>query len=429
MQRIILALIFVVLPLSSAAAKAGTHSKQEAEPPGDERRISHDSVNAAQPGDAASLDALSPELTMKLQVLLDRAHFSPGEIDGHMGENTIKAFDAFERANGISGGHQITPASWQKLSDMGRSSGHASQAKSLLEIAAANDDKNVASAQEKTREAGASQDTVIQVAITEADLREPFVRRIPDTMQAQARLRRLAYRNPDEELGERYHSSPEVLRALNPSVSFRRKGQPVWVPNIHSTKPEGKLARVVADKRFATVTAYGDDGRALAVYPATIGSPEKPTPDGKTEVERVARNPWYTYDPRLVHFKEVKTRTKIRIAPGPHNPVGLVWIELGKKSSGIHGAPDPAKVSKTSSHGCVRLTNWDALELAELVERGTPVDFISEVEPEAVSSAAPGRTSSTGDEASSRAQPSPEKTSAAEQKPDRTSSKLSGGAR
>jgi lipoprotein-anchoring transpeptidase ErfK/SrfK len=193
------------------------------------------------------------------------------------------------------------------------------------------------------------------------------------------------------------------------------------------------LARIVADRRFATVTAYGEDGRALAVYLATIGSLEKPAPDGKTEVERVARNPWYTYDPRLVHFKEVKTRTKIRIAPGPHNPVGLVWIELGKMGYGIHGAPDPAKVSKTASHGCVRLTNWDALELAELVERGTPVDFISEVEPEAVNSAAPGNPSaeqsSTGDEASSSAQSSPEKTSAAEQKPGRTSSKLSGGGR
>lgn len=398
MQRIILALILIALPLGLATARPGTPQKPEARP----QTLSPDGANAAKPGDTASLDTLSPELTLKLQVLLDRAHFSPGEIDGHMGENTIKAFKAFERANGFSVGDQITSANWRKLGDLGQYSGDASQAQSLLAIAAVEDATGgkVSDGRKEIGRANASQDPVIQVHIASEDLRGPFVRRIPSSMKAQTRLRRLAYRNPDEELGERYHSTPDVLRLLNPGLNLRKEGQAIWAPNIHSIKPEGKLARIVADKRHATVTAYGKDGRALAVYPATIGSAEKPTPDGRTKVERVVRNPWYTYDPRLLHFKEVKTRTKLRIAPGPHNPVGLVWIELAKKGYGIHGAPDPAKVSKTSSHGCVRLTNWDALELADLVERGTAVDFISEGEPEAAGTKAPGSPS----EASSSAQ-------------------------
>jgi lipoprotein-anchoring transpeptidase ErfK/SrfK len=215
-------------------------------------------------------------------------------------------------------------------------------------------------------------------------LKGPFVKRIPESMKAQAHLRRLSYRNADEELGEMYHSSPELLHALNPGLKVFKSGQRIWAPNIHSEKPDGEATKIVADKRFAEVTAYADDNRVLAVYPATIGSDEKPSPDGETKVVKVTRDPWYTYDPRLLHFKEVKTRRILRIAPGPHNPVGLVWIALAKEGYGIHGAADPAKVSKTSSHGCVRLTNWDALELSSLVRPGSPVAFESGQQAEAV---------------------------------------------
>ncbi len=432
MKRIILALIFIVLPLSLAAAERVAHQKPEASPPKGELRLSHDGVNAAKPEDAANLADLSPELTLKLQVLLDRAHFSPGEIDGRMGENTVKAFEAYGRANGVSDEHQITAAAWQKLDDLGKSSGDALQSKSLLTVAAAKNDGKEPSVQDEMVQSSGSKDTVIQVRIGEEDLRGPFVRSIPHSMKAQARLRRLGYRNPNEELGERYHSSPELLHVLNPGASFRRKGQTIWVPNIHSNKPEGKPAKIIADKRYATVTASGEDGRALAVYPATIGSAEKPTPDGRTEVKRIARDPWYTYDPRLVHFKEVRTRTKFRIAPGPHNPVGLVWIELAKKGYGIHGAPDPSTVSKTSSHGCVRLTNWDALELAALVKLGTPVDFISEGEPEEAGGRSPGSPLEVLPPAGNKASSSAEASAGlggAKQEPAHASSKLSGGAR
>jgi lipoprotein-anchoring transpeptidase ErfK/SrfK len=130
------------------------------------------------------------------------------------------------------------------------------------------------------------------------------------------------------------------------------------------------------DKQWATVTVYGEQQRLLAVYPATVGSAQKPSLSGDTKVERIAFDPWYTFDPSVLHFKEVKARGIIKIAPGPKNPVGLVWIALAKgEGYGIHGAPAPDKVSKTASHGCIRLTNWDALELASMVRRGTPVTF------------------------------------------------------
>ena len=112
----------------------------------------------------------------------------------------------------------------------------------------------------------------------------------------------------------------------------------------------------------------------MATYPATIGSEEKPAPSGTLKVERIARNPDYTYNPKYA-FKGVKADKPFTIKPGPNNPVGTVWIALSKEGYGIHGTPDPAKVGKTSSHGCVRLTNWDAEELAGTIEKGARVDF------------------------------------------------------
>src|SRR4029077_6097256 len=122
------------------------------------------------------------------------------------------------------------------------------------------------------------------------------------------------------------------------------------------------------------VRVLAKDGALLASYPASVGSEEKPAPSGMLKVVRVGRNPTYTYDPEF-KFRGVKANEKLHIAPGPNNPVGLVWIALNEKSYGIHGTPEPSKVGKTESHGCVRLTNWDALALAKLVRKGMPVEF------------------------------------------------------
>jgi lipoprotein-anchoring transpeptidase ErfK/SrfK len=153
-------------------------------------------------------------------------------------------------------------------------------------------------------------------------------------------------------------------------------------PNTGSARAEPdarsgsqKAARVEVDKRERAVRVYGEDGSLLAYYPASIGSTEKPAPSGTFEVRAVAKDPTYRYNPEYA-FKGQKAKEPVEIAPGPNNPVGAVWIALSAESYGIHGTPDPEKVSKTMSHGCIRLTNWDALALARMVKKGTPVAFV-----------------------------------------------------
>jgi lipoprotein-anchoring transpeptidase ErfK/SrfK len=140
------------------------------------------------------------------------------------------------------------------------------------------------------------------------------------------------------------------------------------------------------------VKALGEDGKLLAFYPATVGSEEKPAPTGTLRVTAIQKNPTYHYNPKY-QFKGVKTNEPFTIKPGPNNPVGLVWIGLTGEGYGIHGTPEPSKVSKTESHGCVRLTNWDALKLASVIKKGTPVEFIGE---DGAKQAQPGAHETTG---------------------------------
>ena len=88
----------------------------------------------------------------------------------------------------------------------------------------------------------------------------------------------------------------------------------------------------------------------------------------------VSQNPTYHYDPKL-NLRGVDVQEPLDLPPGPNKPVGLVWIAHSAKGCGIHGTPDPGTVSKRSSHGCVRLTNWDALELAKHVSKCTAVNI------------------------------------------------------
>jgi lipoprotein-anchoring transpeptidase ErfK/SrfK len=196
-------------------------------------------------------------------------------------------------------------------------------------------------------------------------------------MMEKAELPRLDYSSALEALGEKFHASPELLRQLNPGASFARAGEALQVPNVHTEPPASIPARLVVAADTLSVTALDAEGAVVAYYPASMGSEHDPLPIGVFAVTRVLREPPFFYNPDLFWDSE-EHHAKAKVPPGPNSPVGLVWIDLTKEHYGIHGTPEPSQVGKTQSHGCIRLTNWDAAELADLVSEETPVEFVRE---------------------------------------------------
>jgi len=275
---------------------------------------------------------------LRLQVLLARAHASPGIIDGFGGDNVDKAIAAFEMMMGMPVDGNLDAAVWQALTER--------------------DDRP----------------PLRTYRLSKRDLRGPFTRRIPTDYGRMSRLKRLGYRNVQEMLAERFHMSEALLRQLNPHTSFRRPGTEILVPDV-GEPAEQQVVRVVADKTRRQLFAYSEDNHLVAAYPATIGSSELPSPSGTHRISSIAVRAAYWYRPD-VNFKQGRNDKPLRIAAGPNNPIGAVWIDLSEPTYGIHGTPEPSKIDKTNSHGCVRLTNWDALELAKLVKKGVPVEFV-----------------------------------------------------
>jgi lipoprotein-anchoring transpeptidase ErfK/SrfK len=188
-------------------------------------------------------------------------------------------------------------------------------------------------------------------------------------MMAKSKLKALGYASVLEGLGEKFHASPDLLRRLNPKSRFAT-GDVIVVPNVERS-PIEKAAKVVVSKSDGSVTARDASDKVLARYPATMGSQHDPLPIGNWKVTGVSKDPPFHYNPDL--FWDAKAQhSKAKLAPGPNNPVGVVWIDLSKEHYGIHGTPEPATVGKTQSHGCIRLTNWDARELAGIVGPGVP---------------------------------------------------------
>lgn len=296
---------------------------------------------------------------VRAEVLLDRAHFSPGVIDGKDGDNLHQAIAAFEAARGLPVDGRLTPQVWSAL----------------------------------TRDAAPA---LIEYQITPADVAGPFLARIPTRYDEMSRLPKLGYTSPLEGLAEKFHMDEALLKALNPKADFAHAGERIQVAQTGAEALPAPVARIEVDKSARQVRAFGANGALLASYPATVGSTERPAPSGTFEVKGVAKNPVYTYDPKRLTFGD-PTTGKLKIRPGPNNPVGVVWIDLTIPTYGIHGAPDPRLVGKTASHGCVRLTNWDAWQLASAVKKGVKVTFVGEDGPSprlnsasAVSPAAPG---------------------------------------
>jgi lipoprotein-anchoring transpeptidase ErfK/SrfK len=226
--------------------------------------------------------------------------------------------------------------------------------------------------------ASSSGAAITQYEITDGGIRGPFGKHIPKDYAAMAKLPALSYTGPRQKLAERFHMDEKLLVELNPRTDFGRSRVNIAVANVGARKST-KAARIDIDKQDRSLSAFNGEGHLVGFYPASVGSTEKPAPAGVYKVRGVALNPTYHDDPKFA-FKGLKVKHKLTISPGPNNPVGVVWIDLSAPSYGIHGAPAPENIGKTESHGCIRLTNWDALDLASRVSCGTIVD-LSETEP------------------------------------------------
>jgi len=292
--------------------------------------------------DAASSTDRTPAV-LRAQVLLDRARFSPGAIDGVMGENVRQAVAAFERANDLPVDGQLDERVFARLT------------------------------QRDNRPA------LTEYTVTEADVGGPFVETIPDDLAAQAKLPALRYTSPKELLAEKFHMTEEALQALNPEVTFRRAGETIKVAAVRGGALPAAVTLIEVDKAERAVRVYGEGRRLLAFYPATIGSSVLPSPGGAMTVRAVAPDPNYTFDPSKINSGAADK--VVQVPPGPNNPVGSVWIDLTKDTYGIHGTPEPRLIGKTASSGCVRLTNWDAEQLASQVKPGVRVVFLEQSKP------------------------------------------------
>ena len=302
------------------------------------------------------------EQTLAVQVALHRAGFSTGVIDGRGGVNTTRALEAYRQQNGSDPAPSGQP--------------------------------------------------LIPYQITDQDAAGPF-EQIPSDMMEQSKLEVLSYQSVAELLAERFHTTPQVLKTLNPNATMAA-GESINVPNVEpfalptkemsmrpkeaASKPVGTTGRgdpkkpataaapapaaaqkppvtITVSRSQSSVTVTGEDGKVLFFGPVTTGSEHDPLPLGDWKVTGIYFAPPFGYNPDLF-WDANPAHTKATIPPGPNGPVGVVWIDLSKEHYGIHGTPEPSTIGRTQSHGCVRLTNWDATRVALLASPGTAVRFV-----------------------------------------------------
>jgi len=282
---------------------------------------------------------------LRAQILLDRVLFSPGIIDGHWGKNTEKAIYWFQQREGLRGTGRLDQSTFDKLVEL----------------------------------SGGSAELIRAHQLTAEDVEGPFVA-IPEDIYEKAELDCLCYESLSEKLGEMFHTSPDLLQLLNPGIDLNTlgAGTTLQVPSVRDPAAAAAMGPQVARLEISSdgffVHALDASGRIVYHFPSTLGSSFDPSPEGDHSVTRIAPDPWWHYQPSiLAHVDD--SEPEARIPPGPNNAVGVVWMALSIPHYGIHGTSAPETIGYTTSAGCIRLTNWDAIFLSERIQPGIPVTF------------------------------------------------------
>lgn len=289
------------------------------------------------PKPAPLTDTGEPVPDLRAQILLERAWFSPGELDGEWGSKSRRALAGFQQARGLEATGELDEASWAAL------------------------DQDAAA-------------VLVDYTIAETDIAGPFLP-TPSGMMGKAKMKTIAYQNVAEALGEKFHASPALLRAMNPEVPLDVAGGVLRVPNVRDTAPLPTAAKIEVDKSDAALRLLDAEGKAFAQFPITSGTAKFPLPIGDWTIKSIHADPWYSYDPKLIVTARRGDR-KALLPPGPNGPVGTMWMALSKPHYGIHGTPEPGLIGRTQSSGCVRLTNWSAHAVASAASAGMTVSMV-----------------------------------------------------